>query len=127
MPCRLDKFAWSVRLAKTRAISSDQIQKGKIRLNGAHVKPSREVKLGDEIQVIKNTATFTYRITQLLGRRVGAKLAIDYIIDITKDEEIEKLKVYQLAQSNYREHGTGKPSKKDRRDMDHFLSDWQED
>lgn len=126
MACRFDKFAWSVRLAKTRSISSELIQKGKIRLNGFHVKPSREVKLGDEIQVIKNTATFTYRVTQLLGRRVGAKLAVDYIVDITSDEEREKLKMYQVAQSNYREHGTGKPSKKDRRDMDQFLTDWQD-
>ncbi|MDG1429269.1 MAG: RNA-binding S4 domain-containing protein [Crocinitomicaceae bacterium] len=126
MACRFDKFAWSVRLAKTRAISAEAIQKGKIRLNGVHVKPSREVKLGDEIQVIRNTATFTYRVTQLLGRRVGAKLAIDYIADITPDEEREKLKMYQIAQSNYREHGTGKPSKKDRRDMDRFLDDWQD-
>lgn len=127
MAYRLDKYVWSVRLAKTRSISTQTIAKGKIRLNGAHVKPAKEVKLGDEIQVIRHTATFTFRVIQLLKRRVGAKLAPNYILDITPDEEREKLRVYQLAQSTYREHGSGKPSKKDRRDIDDFMDDWQEE
>lgn len=127
MSCRVDKFAWSVRLAKTRSQSSDAISKGKIRLNGQHVKPARDVKLGDTVQVIRHTATFSYKVIQLLDKRVGAKLVPDYIIDITSDEEREKLKMYQAAQRVYREHGTGKPSKKDRRDLDSFLEEWQED
>jgi len=127
MSCRVDKYAWSVRLAKTRSQASEAISKGKIRLNDQHVKPARDVKVGDTIQVIRHTATFSYKIIQLLDRRVGAKLVPDYIIDITADEEREKLKMYQAAQRIYREHGTGKPSKKDRRDLDSFLEDWQED
>jgi ribosome-associated heat shock protein Hsp15 len=127
MSCRADKFAWSVRLAKTRSQSAEAISKGKIRLNDQHVKPARDVKLGDTIQVIKHTATFSYKVIQLLDRRVGAKLVPDYIIDITPDEEREKLKMYQAAQRVYREHGTGKPSKKDRRDLDTFLDEWQDD
>ena len=127
MSCRVDKFAWSVRLAKTRSQAAEAISKGKIRLNDQHVKPARDVKLGDTIQVIKHTATFSYKIIQLLDRRVGAKLVPDYIIDITPDEEREKLKMYQAAQRVYREHGTGKPSKKDRRDLDTFLDEWQDD
>lgn len=127
MSCRVDKFVWSVRLAKTRSQSAEAISKGKVRLNDQHVKPARDVKLGDTIQVIKHTATFSYKVIQLLDRRVGAKLVPDYIIDITTDEEREKLKMYQAAQRVYREHGTGKPSKKDRRDLDSFLEEWQED
>ena len=127
MAYRIDKFAWSVRLAKTRSISTQAIAKGKIRLNGVHVKPAREVKLGDEIQVIRHTATFTFRVIQLLERRVGAKLALEYIVDITSDEERDKLKMYQVAQSTYRERGSGKPTKKDRRDIDQFMDDWQDD
>ncbi|MFT5858289.1 MAG: ribosome-associated heat shock protein Hsp15 [Flavobacteriaceae bacterium] len=127
MAYRLDKYAWSVRLAKTRSIATQTIAKGKIRLNGAIVKPAREVKLGDEIQIIRHTATFTFRVIQLLQRRVGAKLAPEYILDVTPDEEREKLRMYQLAQSTYREHGSGKPTKKDRRDIDDFMDDWQED
>ena len=127
MSCRVDKYAWSVRLAKTRSQSSEAVSKGKIRLNHEHVKPARAVKIGDTIQVIRHTATFSYKVIQLLERRVGAKLVADYLIDITPDEEREKLKTYQAAQSVYREHGTGKPSKKDRRELDSFLDDWLED
>jgi len=122
--CRLDKFVWSVRLAKTRSQSADAIAGGKVRLNNDLVKPSKEVKLGDEIQIIRHTAKFTYRVIQILHKRVGAKLVQDYIVDITPEEELEKLKLYRLSQSVYREHGTGKPSKKDRRNLDDFLENW---
>lgn len=124
MSCRIDKYAWSVRLAKTRSIASDLVAKGKIRLNGEHVKPAKTIQLGDEIQVIKNTATFTFRIIQTLDRRVGAKLVPDYLIDITPQEEIDKFKEYQTAQRAYIQQGTGKPTKKQRRDLDDFLENW---
>lgn len=126
MSCRLDKFVWSVRLAKTRSQAADAITKNKVKLNGEVAKPSKEVKLGDEIQVIKHTATFTFRVIQLLEKRVGAKLVADYIIDITDPLEVEKLKTYQLSQSIYRDYGTGKPTKKDRRSLDDFLENWNE-
>lgn len=127
MACRLDKFAWSVRLAKTRSQSAVAVNKGKIRLNNESVKPSKEVKIGDVVQIIKHTSTFSYKVIQQLDKRVGAKLVADYIIDITPPEEIEKLRMYSLAQSGYREYGTGKPSKKDRRDLDGFLDEWIEE
>lgn len=123
----MDKFVWGVRLAKTRSQAAEAISKGKIRLDNQHVKPARTVNLGDTIQVTRNTATFSYKVIQLLDRRVGAKLVPDYLIDITPQEEFEKLKLYQAAQRTYREHGTGKPSKKDRRDLDSFLDEWQDD
>lgn len=124
MSCRLDKYVWSVRLAKTRSQATEAISKGKIRLNGENTKPAKDVRLGDEINVHKHTAVFTYRIIQLLDRRVGPKLVADYLVDLTPESEIEKLKTYQLSQSVYRQHGTGKPTKKDRRDLDGFLENW---
>lgn len=124
MSCRLDKFVWSVRLAKTRSQAAEAISKNKIKINNEGAKPSKEVKLGDEIQIIRHTAVFSYRVIQLLERRVCAKLVADYIVDITDPVEIEKLKVYQLSQSAYRDNGTGKPSKKDRRNIDDFLENW---
>jgi ribosome-associated heat shock protein Hsp15 len=124
MSLRWDKYIWSVRLAKTRSQATELLTKGKIQINNAHVKPSREPKIGDLIMVSKNSAVFTYKVIALLDKRVGAKLVSEYIIDITPIEEIEKYKQYQLAQSVYRDYGTGKPSKKDRRDLDEFLSDW---
>jgi ribosome-associated heat shock protein Hsp15 len=124
MSTRLDKYVWSVRLAKTRSQAADAISKGKVKLNGENVKPAKDVKVGDEINVIKHTATFSYKVLNILDKRVGAKLVPDYLLDITPEEEIEKLKVFQISQKSYRAHGTGKPSKKDRRDLDDFLENW---
>ena len=123
MSYRFDKYVWSVRLAKTRSLASQEISKGRIRLNGETSKPAKDVKLGDEINISKHTAVFTYRVIQLLDRRVGAKLVPDYLIDITPEEEREKLRMYQLNQKSYRSDGTGKPSKRDRLDLDAFIDD----
>jgi ribosome-associated heat shock protein Hsp15 len=126
MSLRLDKYVWFVRLAKTRTLSTELIQKGRIKLNNASVKPSKEVKMGDTISIIKNNATFSYKVKDLLDRRVGAKLVSDYLLDITDPLELEKFKTYQLAQNVYREYGTGRPSRKDRDDLDSFF-EWLED
>ena len=124
MSSRIDKYVWSVRLSKTRSIATDLVSKGKVKLNGESVKPSKDVKIGDIITVQKNTATFSYKVVQLLSNRVGAKLVADYLLDITDPIEVEKYKQYQATQSVYRELGTGKPTKKDRRDISDFLGDW---
>lgn len=124
MSSRIDKFVWCVRLSKTRSIATDLVSKNKVKLNGEEVKPSKEVKPGDIITIHKNTAVFSYKVIQLLANRVGAKLVADYIEDITDPIEVEKYKAYQASQSVYRELGTGKPSKKDRRDISDFLEDW---
>ncbi|MFA5573768.1 MAG: RNA-binding S4 domain-containing protein [Brumimicrobium sp.] len=118
---RIDKYIWFVRLTKTRTVATDIILKGKVRLNGEITKPSAFVKVGDMIEFRKNNAVFSYKIKALLERRVGAKLVEDYLTDITPEEEVEKYKIYQVAQANYRRYGTGKPSKKERRDLDDFL------
>ena len=124
MSCRYDKFVWAVRLAKTRSLAADLISGGKIQVNAAKIKPSREVKVHDIISVFKNSAEFKYQVLQVVDKRMGAKLVGDYLQDITDPQEIEKLKLYLAAQSVYREYGTGKPSKKDRRDLDDFLDAW---
>src|SRR5690554_387434 len=120
MSVRIDKFIWFARLCKTRSIATELVKKGKVKLNGEGIKPSREVKVGDEIGIVRHTSTFTYKIKSLLNNRVGAKLVDDYLSDITPLEEIEKYKTYQTAQSAYRGHGTGKPTKKERRVLDSF-------
>lgn len=126
MSIRIDKFVWCVRLAKTRSIATEQVKKGKVKLNGEGIKPSRTVKVGDEIGIVKHTATFTYKVKAILERRVGAKLVQDYIIDTTTEEELAKFKVFQLAQQFYRKNGTGKPTKKERRSLDDFLNKEEE-
>lgn len=125
MSLRWDKYIWAVRLSKTRSQAAEELSKGRIKVNNATIKPAKEPKVGDSIQISKNTAVFSYKVIQLLDKRVGAKLVVDYLIDTTPPEEIEKFKAYQLAQQAYRVHGTGKPSKKDRRELDEFLEDWE--
>lgn len=125
MAFRLDKYIWAVRLTKTRSQATELISKGRIKLNQSNCKPAKEPKIGDHIQVVKNTAVFSFKVLQLLEKRVGAKLVDDYILNITPPEEIEKFKQYQLAQSTYREYGTGRPTKHDRKEIDDFLS-WDE-
>mgnify|MGYP001240637199 CR=1 FL=1 len=119
MSVRIDKFIWFTRLCKTRSIATELVKKGKV--NGEGIKPAREVKVGDEIGIVKHTSIFTYKVKALLKNRVGAKLVEDHLIDVTPIEEIEKFKTYQVAQSAYRGHGTGKPTKKERRVLDSFL------
>ncbi len=123
MSVRLDKFIWCVRITKTRSQATDLAKKGKVKLNNQEVKPSKEVKVGDFVQLNKHNALFEYKIKKLLKNRIGAKLVEDYILDCTKEEELEKYKTYQMAQRTYRNYGTGKPTKKDRRELDDFL-DW---
>jgi ribosome-associated heat shock protein Hsp15 len=126
MKTRLDKFLWAVRLSKTRSQATELISKGKVLLNESAIKPSREVKVGEIITLLKHSARFEFKVLQLLDRRVGAPLVKDYLLDITAPEEIEKLKNYQEAQRNYR-LTDGKPTKKDRRELDRFMDDWQDD
>jgi ribosome-associated heat shock protein Hsp15 len=126
MKIRFDKYVWCVRLAKTRSQASELISKGKIRLNGQEVKSSKEIKVNDVIGVQKHSATFNYKVLVLLDKRLGAALIPTYIEDQTTEEEILKFKQYQLAQKAYRETD-GKPTKKDRRELDKFLDDWDEE
>ena len=126
MKIRLDKYIWAVRLSKTRSQASELIAKGRILVNDTHVKPSREVKVGETIVLLKHSARFQYKVIGLLDKRVGAPLVKDFIQDLTAPEEIEKLKTYQESQRNYR-LTDGKPTKKDRRELDSFMDDWQED
>ena len=126
MKIRLDKYIWAVRLSKTRSQASELIAKGRILVNDTHVKPSREVKVGETIVLLKHSARFQYKVIGLLDKRVGAPLVKDFIQDLTAPEEIEKLKTYQESQRNYR-LTDGKPTKKDRRELDRFMDYWQED
>jgi ribosome-associated heat shock protein Hsp15 len=123
MKIRLDKYLWAVRLSKTRSQATELINKGKVLINDTLIKPSREIKIGDTITILKHNAKFKYQILAGLQKRVGAPLVKDYILDITDPEEIEKLKAYQQAQHNHRQTD-GKPTKKDRRELDRFMDDW---
>jgi ribosome-associated heat shock protein Hsp15 len=112
---RIDKWLWAVRLFKTRSQASAACRGGKIRIEGMAVKPSREIKVNDVIQVQAGGFTKTVRVTGLLNNRVSAKLAIEYMEDITPQEEIEKRLLMKDVNYERRERGTGRPTKKQRR------------
>jgi ribosome-associated heat shock protein Hsp15 len=121
---RIDKYVWCVRLSKTRSLATKLIANNKIKLNNAECKPAKELAVGDLLTIQKNNASFSFRVKALTEKRLGAKLVADYIDDETSEEEIEKYKTYQAAQRNYRGRDQGKPSKKDRRELDDFLEGW---
>lgn len=124
MEVRVDKFLWSVRLYKTRTIAADACKNGRVKVNGVEQKPSRTFKIGDVFTVRKGPITYTYRILQLTEHRLGAKLVPDYIRDETTKDQLEILELAKLAGQTGRDRGTGRPTKKDRRDIETFVSDF---
>lgn len=118
---RIDSFLWSVRLFKTRSKASEACKKNRIEINGEGVKASKSVAVNDKILIKKEGIKFQYKVLELASKRMGAKLVPDYIEETTEREEKEKLKIRQLAQKTYRDKGTGRPTKKDRRDLEDFL------
>lgn len=117
---RIDKFLWSVRKYKTRSLATDEIRKDKVQLNGDAAKPSREVKTGDTIHFRVDGIEYGLKVLDIPKSRVGAKLVPDYIKDITSEEELNKKEFIQLMRSFDRRKGTGRPTKKERRDLDDF-------
>lgn len=121
-PVRIDKFLWAVRLFKTRSLASEACQKGKVQINGQQVKSSRFVKI-DEVVFIKEGPVFKqYKILNISGKRMGAKLTPDFIAEVTPQEDLDMLEMSRLANSLNRARGTGRPTKKDRRDLEDFFS-----
>ena len=123
MEVRVDKFLWAMRIYKTRSIATDACKCGRIKINGMEVKPSRTFHVGDVFTVRKGPITYTYRILQLWGNRLGAKLVPEYLQDITPKEQLELLELARYAAQSGRDRGTGRPTKKDRRDIEQFFSD----
>lgn len=117
---RIDKYLWAVRYFKTRNIASEACKKGLIHVNGTKVKPSREVYPSDKITLRKNQINYTLLVLDLPDSRVGAKLVDIYRKDTTPIEVLEEAKLIQSTQNYYREKGTGRPTKKDRRDIDSY-------
>ena len=118
---RVDKFLWSVRYFKTRSIATEACKQGKVRINDSIVKPSREVYPSDKLMIRKDQINYEIEILDLPPSRVGAKLVGLYINDITPKEALEKLDLLKYSQDFYRKKGTGRPTKKYRRDIDEWV------
>ena len=120
---RIDKWLWAVRLFKTRSLATEECKKGRITIDGVSVKPSRVPKPGDIIKIRKNPVTYSYKVISITGKRVGAKLVTEFALDITPPEELKILELRQQMSPFERDRGAGRPTKKDRRDLDR-LQDW---
>ncbi|WP_299781961.1 RNA-binding S4 domain-containing protein [uncultured Formosa sp.] len=120
---RIDKYLWCVRYYKTRSIATTACKKGHIKVNGAVVKPSRDVYPQDKIEVRKDQVNYSLKINDLPANRVGAKLVDIYRVDTTPKEAFEAQELLKYAKDYYRKKGTGRPTKKDRRDIDDYQDD----
>ena len=119
---RIDKWMWATRIFKTRTIASEACKKGRIAINGAQVKPSRMVKVGDIVDVKKPPITYSFKVLQAIEKRVGAKLVPEMMENVTSKEQYELLEMNRISGFIDRARGTGRPTKKDRRDMDEFMT-----
>lgn len=117
---RVDKYLWCVRKYKTRSIATDQIKKDRVTINNEVVKPSREVKVGDLVSYKKEGVRFQLKVLEIPKSRVGAKIVSDFMKEATSAEELEKQAFMRMMHSLNRPRGSGRPTKKDRRDLDDF-------
>lgn len=115
---RIDKFLWSVRLFKTRSQASEACKAGKVKINNQPVKPSKVAKVGDIVLVNLGIINKTIKVKALLANRVGAALVSNYIEDLTSQEEFEKYDLLKNKGFEWRDRGIGRPTKKDRRNID---------
>jgi ribosome-associated heat shock protein Hsp15 len=112
---RIDKWLWAVRLYKTRSQAGEACKGGKVKIEGRNVKPSKEVKVGDEIEIQVNLMEKKVLVKQVLKNRVGAKLVEIYMTDLTPQEEYDKLKLMREMNAENWQRGSGRPTKKNRR------------
>ena len=117
---RIDKWMWATRIFKTRTIAVEACKKGRISINNVTVKPSRMIKVGDIIQVRKPPVTYSFKVLALTASRMGAKLVAGYLENVTTPDQYEILEMNKISGFVDRSRGLGRPTKKDRRDLDQF-------
>ena len=120
---RLDKYLWAVRIFKTRSDAADAIRQNRVMVNNAYAKPSREVKIGDMISVRRERVTYSYKVLDLVSSRQPAKNVPTYCLNCTPQEELDKLNVPHETIFVFRERGTGRPTKKERREIDAVMEE----
>lgn len=117
---RIDKWLWAVRIFKTRSQAADACKKGRVLIDGNAVKPSRNVRIGNVIQVRKPPITYSFKVLDLVEKRMGAKHVPGFMKDVTPPEEYEILELNRISGYVERQRGAGRPTKKERRDLEQF-------
>ena len=115
---RVDKWLWAVRIFKTRTQAGDACKGGKVKIDGTNVKASREIKVDDEIEVQQQTIKKKIKVLKLVKNRVGAKFVAELMEDLTPPEEYERLEMMRLLNHEKRNRGEGRPTKRDRREIE---------
>jgi ribosome-associated heat shock protein Hsp15 len=123
---RVDKWLWAVRIFKSRSMAADACKNGRIKLNGNILKPSSNVNRGDILMVRKDHFNFTFKVIDVIDKRVSAKLAEPCYENQTPPEELNKFKTWFLTgqPNEFRDKGTGRPTKKDRREIDDYKTEF---
>jgi len=121
MEVRIDKWMWAVRIFKTRAIALEACKKNRVTVNDIPAKPSRMIKTGDIVEVRKPPVTFSFKVLDVTSNRVGAKLVPQYMENITPPEQYELLELQKISGFIDRIRGAGRPTKKERRELDDFM------
>ena len=122
---RIDKWLWAARIFKTRTLAADACKNGRVTIEGVTVKPSRMVKVGETVSVRKPPITYSFRILKTIEQRVGAKLLPEIYENVTAPEQYELLEMTRISGFVDRARGTGRPTKKDRRSLDAFISEME--
>lgn len=117
---RIDKWLWAVRVFKTRTIASEACKKGRVLIGNNSVKPSRMIRIGEVVQVKKPPVTYSFKVIAISQKRMGAKLVPDFMENVTPPEEYEVLEMNKLSGFVDRQRGSGRPTKKERRDLEQF-------
>ena len=124
---RIDKWLWAVRIFKTRTVASDACKKGRVMIDNISVKPSRTVRVGDIVQVRKPPITFAFKVLDLSDKRMNAKLVSQFMENVTPPEQYELLELNKISGFVDRQRGTGRPTKKERRDLEQFTDEFDFD
>ncbi|MBK5196003.1 MAG: RNA-binding S4 domain-containing protein [Proteiniphilum sp.] len=131
---RIDKWLWAVRIFKTRTVASDACKKGRVMIGNLSVKPSRSIRAGEIVQVRKPPVTFSFKVLALSDKRMGAKLVPQFMENVTPPDQYELMELNKISGFVDRQRGQGRPTKKDRRDMEQLIHgsvefdelDWEE-
>lgn len=121
MEARLDKWLWAARIFKTRSIAADACKNGRITIKGVKQKASKMIKEGDVIEVRKPPITYSFKVLKAIQNRVGAKLVPEVLENVTTAEQMELLEMHRISGFVGRARGLGRPTKKDRRELDEFV------
>lgn len=121
MEIRIDKWLWAVRLFKTRSLAAEACKKGKVLIQDVQVKPSRVVKVGEIIQIRHSPVLYSFKVLALAQNRMNAKLVPEFMENVTTPDQLELIELGKIAAETGRARGTGRPTKKERRDMDDFF------